>query len=168
MFKFRAGLRRSSAFVVLLGGLAACGCADAPVDSTPPGEPVSGKITVDGKPPGTYASVEFVSVADPTNKAQAGVDPSGNFSGRAPLGKCKVALKTGGNSGGGSGGPSSRPPGAGGPPPSGPPAKTGDGKSGGPPKMAGSEITAKMQDPDKSGVEVDVIKGQKLDIDFKK
>jgi len=165
MLRWSTILRRSSAFCVLLTGLAAFGCADAPKDEALPGEPISGKITVDGKQPGTYASLEFVSVADPSLKGQAGVDPGGNFSGRAPLGKCKVALKTGAAASSGPPGASGSRPGSGGPPP---PSAMKSGDPTGPPKMAGSEITAKMQDPNKSGVEVDIVKDKKLEIDFKK
>jgi len=109
-------------------------------------------------------------VSDPSQKGLGGFDPGGNFNGKAPLGACKVAIKVSSAPPGGGppGAGSSRPPTAGGPPVGGPPKPGGDGKVSGPPKMAGSEITPKMMDANKSGVEVNIVPNAKLDIDFKK
>ena len=162
---------------LLLGAMTIIGCGEKPQE-TLPGHPVKGKVTVNGKEPGTYASIEFVSVANPSETGSAGLDPSGNFAGRVPLGKCKVAIKVGagggppggGGSGGGSsnpygnsskgGGPTGPPPGAGG---SGGPG----GGSGGPPLSKGAEIPKKFQDVKTSGIQVEVIDGQDVNIDFK-
>gem|GEM_PF-4928383 len=142
----------------LFAGFAALvGCGGGTKSDPLPGTPISGKITIDGKPPGTYCSVQFVSVANPSDTGSGGVDPSGMYGSRVPPGRCKVALTFG--SGGGSGGK------AGGAFPKG---NEGGNKASGPPKMAGSvELPAKFQKPETSGIEVDVVAGKPLDIDFK-
>ena len=145
------------------------GCGDKPPE-TLPGHPVKGKVTVNGKEPGTYANLEFVSVANPSESGGGNLDPAGNFSGRVPLGKCKVALKIG--SGGGPPGGSSggNPYGKGGSMtkgPTGPPPGAGGNSGGAPALMKGAEIPKKFQDVKTSGMEVDVVEGKDLNIDFK-
>ncbi len=173
MFRFR--LRPFGCIAVLSAAwLIGSGC-NKPTDPLP-GNPVKGKVSINGKPPNTYCSIEFVSVSNPEDKGEAGVDPSGTFAGRVPLGKCKVALKV---SGAGGGGMTSGPPGGKGTPPGGFP-KGGAGASGSPggptgpagatapPKMQGAtEIPVKFTDVKTSGITVDVVLNQDLDIDFK-
>lgn len=148
------------------------GCGDKPAD-TLPGNPVKGKVTVNGKEPGTFCSIEFVSSANPSESGSAGVEPSGVYGGRVPLGKCKVALKLGGppaGSSGGGGNPYAKG-GAGfskGGGPTGPPGGAGNGGAPtGPPQTKGSDIPKKFQDVKTSGIEVEVVAGQDLNIDFK-
>jgi hypothetical protein len=153
----------------LVGAALLTGCGDKPAE-TLPGHQVKGKVTFSSKAPGTFASIEFVSSSNPSETGSAGFDPSGNFAGRVPLGKCKVALKIGGpptgpggggafpKGGGGfpkGGGPTGPPPGVGGPP-----------GSNGPPLMKGAEIPKKFTDPKTSGIEVTVVEGEDLNIDF--
>ena len=169
MSKRRQMFMSCTAFV--LGCSLLSGCGDPPAESLP-GHPVKGKVTVNGKELGTYCSIEFVSVSNPSETGNAGAEPSGNYGGRVPLGKCKVALKVGGPQGGGSGG-SSNPYAKGGAGfskgPTGPPQGSGGNSSGAtaPPLMKGAEIPKKFMDVKTSGVEVTVVEGQDLDIDFK-
>ena len=171
---------RSKSYAILLGSgvafmtMLVAGCSEK-APETLSGHAVSGKITINGKEPATYCSMEFVSSTNSSETGSAGVEPSGSYSGRVPLGKCKVALKvSGGPPSGGSGG-SSNPYARGGSGyskgggPSGPPAGSGGpgSGSGGPPLMRGAEIPKKFQDVKTSGIEVDVIDGQALNIDFK-
>lgn len=144
-----------SSFMIVAASLVGCG-GSKPVAE--PGSPITGTITVSGKPPGTYCSVQFVSVANPSENGSGGVDPTGRYSARVPLGRCKVALILGASGGDkyqGKGGAF---------PKAGEGAKTGSG----PPKMAGSvDVPEKLQNPETSGIEVDVVVGKTLDIDFK-
>ena len=150
-----------SAFV--FGLILLTGCGGPPAESSP-GHPVNGKVTINGKEPGTFASIVFVSVANPSETGSAGVEPSGIFSGRVPLGKCKVALQIGGPPTGPGGG-GAFPKGGG---PTGPPGGSGGpGGSNGPPLMKGAEIPKKFQDVKTSGIEVDVVEGKDVNIDFK-
>ena len=151
--------------------LAISGCGEPPAE-TIPGQPVQGKLTINGKEPGTYAAVDFVSVDNSNETGSGTVDPTGRFTARAPLGKCKVAIRVGASQGGlksnpggsnymkGGGGPTGPPPGVGG---SGGP---GGGQSG-PAAMKGADIPKKFTDLKTSGVIVDVVAGQELNIDFK-
>ncbi|MGL6075521.1 MAG: hypothetical protein ACRC8S_15310 [Fimbriiglobus sp.] len=163
-------LRSALAIATFSVAALALGCSSPPPNEELPGEPVSGKVTVDGKNPNTYATILFVSVSDPSQTATAGLEPSGNFRGRAPLGKCKVALKISSGPGSGGGNMSSKG-GSKGPPPGGPPtgAPSGGNKNAAPPKMSGAvDITPKMLDPNKSGVEVEVVPNADLTLEFKK
>ncbi|MFQ3593054.1 MAG: hypothetical protein SNJ82_07675 [Gemmataceae bacterium] len=168
---------RRLSFFLLLGLIVGCGSKDIP-----PGELVSGTVTIKGKAPGTYATLEFVSASDPSKKGGGSVDPTGKFNGQAPEGRVKVAIKVGMGPTKGASGPQfpkgGPPPGQGNPygpgAPGGPPTPGAPGPDGGkmtgPPKMAGAvEIPANAQDPQKSGVEIDVPKGgaKELTIDFK-
>ncbi len=142
------------------------GC-NKPVDPLP-GNPVKGKVSINGKPPNTYCSIEFVSVSNPEDKGEAGVDPSGTFSGRVPLGKCKVALKVSGPGGGMTSGPSGKGSPPGGFPKGGAGGPGGPGGATAPPKMQGAtDIPIKFTDVKTSGIIVEVVLNQDLDIDFK-
>ena len=146
------------------------GC-NKPADPLP-GHPVKGKVSINGKAPNTYCSIEFVSVSDPEDKGEAGVDPSGTYAGRVPLGKCKVALKVSTPGGGGmTSGPSGKGSPPGGFPKGGPGGPAGPGGPGGataPPKTQGAtDIPVKFTDVKTSGITVEVVLNQDLDIDFK-
>ena len=166
---FNWSLLRRAIALLLFGVVIGCG-----VKEEPKGETVTGKLTVKGKAPGTFATLVFVSASDPSKTGGGSVDPTGMFSGQAPQGKVKVALKMGTAPGkGGPGGPQfpkGGPPGPGGGPPT-PGAPGPDaGKTSAPPKMAGAvEPPANAGDPQKSGVEIEVPKGgaRDLTIDFK-
>jgi hypothetical protein len=162
--------------LLLLGIMVGCGTKEVPV-----GEPVSGTLTIKGKAPGTFATLEFVSASDPSKKGGGSVDPTGKFSGQAPEGRVKVGIKVGMGPTKGPTGPQfpkgGGPPGQGNPygpgapggPTPGAPGPDG-GKMSGPPKMVGAvEIPTNAQDPQKSGVEIDVPKGgaKDLTLDFK-
>jgi hypothetical protein len=140
-----------------------CGSKDEPQ----PGEPVSGKISIKGKQPGTYCTV-FFTTGDDSTKLSAGVDPTGMFSGRAPQGHVKAYLVMGDTSAaprmGGSGGPGGAGFPKGGFPKGSDSAK--DLKT--PPKNQGaSELSANAKDPNKSGVEFDVPAGGVSNLELK-
>jgi hypothetical protein len=156
----------------LFGAALLTGCSEKPAE-TLPGHQVKGKVTFSGKEPGTFASLVFVSANDANETGSAGMDPSGVFSGRVPLGKCKVAVKVGGaptGPGGGGGFPKGGGgPGGGGFPkgggPTGPPGGAGGG-SNGPMAPKGLTIPQKFTDPKTSGVEVNIVDGEDVNIDF--
>ena len=86
-------MKRFLNVALLLVGLAlsfATGCGPDQPAIKEQGEPVSGKVTLKGKSPTTYGSIEFYSVADMNRKTVAGVEPNGNFSGLAPQGKVRA------------------------------------------------------------------------------
>jgi hypothetical protein len=165
---FSLALVRRVGALLLLGTLVGCGGTK----EVPVGETVTGKLTIKGKAPGTFATLVFVSASDPSKTGGGSVDPTGMFSGQAPQGKVKVALKIGMGGGKGPGsGPQfpKGPPAGGGPPTPGAPGPDA-GKPSGPPKMAGAvEPPANAGDPQKSGVEIEVPKGgaKDLTLDFK-
>jgi hypothetical protein len=137
-----------------------------------PGHQIKGKVTINGKEPGTYANVEFVSVSNPSETGSAGFDPAGNFAGRVPLGRCKVCIKVGasaGPPGGGGAFPKGGGPGGAGFPKGGGPTGPPGGGSGptGPPLTKGADIPKKFTNVKTSGIEVDVVDGQDVNIDFK-
>ena len=149
-------------FSVIACGMVLAGCG-GPKPPSEPGSPISGTITVGGKPPGTYCSVQFVSVANASETGSGGVDPTGRYGARVPLGKCKVALVMGAAST--SSNPAAQYQAKGG---AFPKAGQGDNKSSGPPKMAGAvDVPKQFQNPETSGIEVEVVAGKPLDIDFK-
>jgi hypothetical protein len=166
----RLSVQCATLMLGLVAMIALAGCSNPPAE-TMPGTMVKGKVTVSGKEPATYCLIKFQSVSNPTDSNSGSVDPTGRYSGRAPLGKCKVCLEVGGG-GSPSGNSSSNPYGKGGAMskgPTGPPPGAGGsgGGSSAPPLMKGAEIPKKFTDVKTSGIEVTVVEGQDLDIDFK-
>jgi hypothetical protein len=162
---------RATGLFALTACAAALGCGKA--DEPPPGEVVRGKITIKGKAPGTYCTITFASATDSNPLYAGSVDPTGNFAGRAPLGKVKAALKMGDTRGAPKTG--GGPPGAGGQPKGGPgPGSFPKGggppnpETGAPPKNQGAaELSANAKDPNKSGVEFEVPPGGVSDLELK-